>query len=203
MSTYSELQQRVATDYLNRGDFTDQVKRSIKAAIRHYERRRWRFNETSSAIACSAGQTFISLPSNFLVLDTLQITYAGSRSKLHPREFDFILEMNAASATGVPTDFALRSNRIELAVVPDSAYSCPLYYIKSLTELSADSDTNSWTTGAHEDLIVYHATKLMWANVLRNTEEAMKYGQLEALALNTLDGEYLQYSSQGITPTRF
>lgn len=203
MSTYSELQQRIASDYLNRSDFGNEIKRAIKQAIRTYERRRWRFNETASSIACSAGQSFISLPSNFLALDYLQVRYSGVNTKLHQRDLSYILEMNAASSTGVPSDFALRANKIELAVIPNSAYSCSLYYLKSLSELSADTDTNSWTTGAHEDLIAYHATKLMWANVIRDPQKAVMFAQLEQTALNICDAEYVQYGSTDITPTSF
>ena len=203
MSTYLELQQRIASDYLNRTDYTNEVKRSILAAVRHYERRRWRFNETISDLAASAGQTFLTLPSNFLVLDRLEVVADGDRWSLNERSLDYIRDRQDTSATNAPTDYHLRSNRIELADVPDSAYSCPCYYIKTLSELSADADSNSWTTGAMQDVIVYHATKLMWANVIRNSQEAIKYAALEKESLSVITSENEQFSHAYIRPTQF
>jgi hypothetical protein len=203
MSSYSDLQQRIAQDYLNRSNFTDQIKRAILAAIRFYERQRWRFNETSTAIACSAGQSFLALPSNYLAEDFLQISASGGLMPLLQTDLQGILELRQTSSTGIPTHYCIQQNRIEIAIVPDSAYSCPLYYIKTLTELSADSDTNAWTTGLHQDLIVHHATKLLWANTLRNTQEAVKHADLERLAMSQLSMEQMQFSHLGLKPTQF
>lgn len=205
MSTYLELQQRVANDYLNRTDYGSEVKRSILAAVRFYERRRWRFNETVSALAASAGQTFLTLPSNFLILDRLEVEIDGGaqRYSLNERQLDHILDMQDSSATDAPTDYTLRGNKIELGPIPASAYSCPCYYVKTLSELSADADSNSWTTGAMQDVIVYHATKLMWANVIRNTQEALKFNQLEMAALSVITSENEQFAHGYIRPTYF
>lgn len=203
MSTYLELQQRVSRDYLNRTDYDSEVKRSILQAVRHYERRRWRFNETSTALTTSAGQTFLTLPANFLVLDYLQVTQSGTRTQLEPDDLDSILEMRASSATGVPTNFTIYQNRIELFAIPDSAYSCPCYYIKTLSELSADADSNSWTTGAMQDVIAHHAAKLMWANLIRNEKEALKHHQLEQAALSTITSEFEQFALRSLKPTQF
>lgn len=203
MSSYSDLQQRIANDYLNRSDYTDQIKRAILAAIRHYERRRWRFNETATAIACSAGQSYLSLPSNYLAEDFLQISASGGLMPMLETDLQGILELRQTSSTGIPTHYCIHQNRIEIAIVPDSAYSCPLYYIKTLTELSADSDSNAWTQGLHQDLIVHHATKMLWANTIRNTAEATKHADLERLVESQLSMEQMQFSHTGIKPTQF
>lgn len=203
MSSYSDLQQRVASDYINRSDFTNEIKRAILASIRFYERTRWRFNETATAIACSAGQAYIALPSNFLVKDYLQISASGGLMPLWQTDIQGILELRQTSATGIPTHYHIRQNRIELAIVPDSAYSIPLYYLKTLPELSADADTNSWTTGLHQDLICYHAAAEIWSNTLRNATEASRFKQLEAMALSQLGMEQMQFDHTGTKPTQF
>lgn len=203
MSTYLELQNRIATDYLNRTDFGAQVQRSIQQAIRFYERRRWRFNETSTALTTSASLGSLTLPSNLLELDSLWITQAGNRYELIRTDQQDINEKNASSASSVPSYFTIYSDQIELAVLPNSAYSVTCYYLKSLTTLSADSDTNSWTSGIAQDVIVYHATKLMWANVLRNHQEAQIFAELERGALAILDSEHEQFQSLRLKPTSF
>lgn len=204
MSTYLELQQRIANDYLNRSTFTSEVKRSILAAVRFYERRRWRFNETATSIATVASTTFAALPANLLVpLEPYQITQNGSVIPLIEDTLEEVLAMRANATTGPPTHYAIFGNKIEFAVTPDSAYSTTMYYIKSLTELSADSDTNSWTTGAMQDLIVYHATKLMYSGVLRNTVEAAKFANLEGAILAEVSSEREQFFHTRLKPTVF
>lgn len=203
MSSYLELQQRVA-GYLNRTTFTAEVKQEIKAAIRFYERRRLRFNETSTALATVANQTFILLPANFLILDRLEVIQQTNQDfQLERRDFNYIRDMNAASAVGVPTDFTLYKDRIELAVIPDTIYSVPCYYLKSLTELSADADTNEWTTGAWQDVIVARATKIMQADILRNDKEEAKFSRREDEYLKNISSEQQQFQSGSIKPTRF
>lgn len=203
MSTYLELQTRIANDYLNRSTLGDPIRRSILAAVRHHERQNWGFNETSTALTTSSGQAFVSFPSNLLVLHDLRITISGEKLQLNRRDSQYIREMNVASATGQPTDFAIYQNRAELAIIPNSAWSVSSYYVKSLSALSADSDTNAWTQGVMQDVIVYHATKIVWANVLRNEKEAVKYAALERAALSIASGENEQQRFHGIKPTSF
>ena len=187
MSTYVELQNRINLDYLNRGTtLVSETKRAIQASIRQHERKRWWFNETSTAIVTVASQTYATLPSNFLVLDLLQITVSSMDYKLVQKDLGWIRAANASRVTGEPTHFAYYNDRIELFPIPNSAYSLPVYYIKSLTALSADSDTSAWTEGVTEDLIVYGATKNMMATVLHDNDGAAVYAGLERQALHDL-----------------
>lgn len=188
MSTYLEVQNRINNDYLNRTGFGSETKRAIQTAIRHYQYRRWTFNETSTAVTTSSSQSYVTLPSNFLILDELRITLNGESIPLNRREAIDIRDWNAGNTFGQPTDYAIYQNRIETFPVANSAYSLPIYYIKSLSALSADSDTNAWIQGGMEDVIVYHAAKLMWANVLRNDKETLKFNALEQTALSNMGG---------------
>ncbi len=191
MSSYLELQQRVE-GYIHRTDFRTEVKQELLSAIREYERRRWRFNQTATAIACSAGQAFLALPSNFLVLDFLEIDL-GSRIPLHNRDLAYIRRMNASSATGSPTDFTLYNDQIQLAVIPDSAYSVTCQYIKSLDALSADADTNEWTTGVMQDVVVHCATASMFDTILRDDKQAVKHERKLSKALNAAGEGEVQF----------
>lgn len=187
MSTFIEVQNRINQDFLNR-NFGDETKRAIKAAIRHYERQRMYFNETATALAASAGDMFVLLPSNFLVIDDLRITINSEDLKLRPQEPGYIRQMNLTGVQGQPTDYAFSQNKIMLAIVPDQSYSLPFYYIKNLPELVADSDENYWLQGSLQDVIAYNAAKLMWATVLRNDKEALKFKMLEDDAWQTTMG---------------
>lgn len=142
MSTYRDMQDRIALDYLNRTDLLPEIKRAIINSIKATEAERFWFNETAvAAVAVSA----VAVPSNFIALDRLEITIASADYQLMQRSFDEIRDMNVSRITGQPTSFAYHANAFQLALYPDSAYAMICYYIKSLPVLSADTDTNVWT----------------------------------------------------------
>ena len=203
MSTYSDLVSRIASDYINRSDFTNEIKRAILASIRYYEVERWQFNETSTAITTTVNQGFVALPSNYLAVDYLQISAAGGLMRLLPTDLESVLTLKQTSSTGIPTHYCVHGGHIEIAIVPDSAYSCPLHYIKTLPELSADTDSNGWTNGLFQDVIAYHAAKEIWSNTLRNANEASRFAQLEQMAVSRLNLKRAQYEHTGIRPTYF
>jgi hypothetical protein len=203
MATYQEVQDRINNEYLNRGTFIQETKTAIKAAIRFYERQRWDFNETSVALATSAGQSYITFPDNYLILDHLQITVDGIDEKLERRDKAWILSRNAARDEGIPTDFATFQNRINLSPIPDDTYAVPIHYIKHLDELSAATDTNAWLEGAFEDLICYHAAKIVWGVAIRNDKEAAKFASMESMVYSRLTEHHEQTTASKITPTSF
>lgn len=196
MSTFIEVQNRINGDFLNR-NFGAETQRAIQAAIRHHERRRWDFNETATSLTTSAGQSFVSFPSNFLLLDELRITINGEDLPLFKRDPAYIRDMNITGITSQPTDYAIYQRRFELAMIPDSAYPLPIYYLKSLPTLSADADTNAWIEGGMEDIVAYHAAKLLWATVLRNDREAAKFAGLEQMALANMTSHLEQRLTPG------
>lgn len=205
MSTYGSLQDRINNDYLNRTDFTAETRRAIRAGIRHYERQRWWFNETATSLVTSAGQTFVNLPANYFDLDLLQLTTNSNDIELIRRDYNWIKKANTARTRGLPTDFTIYQNRIELFPVPDAIYTLPISYkhkFPALSGVTSDSTSSHWTS-AVEDLIVYHATAVMWVGVLRDTERAMAFRALEQTALTAILGENEQHFNIGITPTRF
>jgi hypothetical protein len=203
MSTYQEIQDRINNHYLNRGTFITETQTAIKAAIRHYEYKRVSFNETATALTTVAGQSFLSFPSNYLFLDQLQITVNGEDLDLNRRDKAWILSRNATRSQSQPTDYATFQGRINLSAIPNAAYSCPLHYIKQLPALSAQTSTNPWITGVWEDVIVYHAAKLVWAVSIRNDKEAAKFAGLETQALQSALGLHDEQTVGRITPTSF
>lgn len=202
MSTYGEIQDRINLDYLNRTDFAAETRRSIQAAVRHYERKPWWFNETATSLTTSAGQTFVNFPANYHKLQLLQITIASADYRLIQRDYSWIKDMNTTRTQGQPTDFAIYQNRIELATIPDAIYTLPISYLHKFPALSASSDTSDWTS-AVEDLVVYHATKLMLAGPLQAPERAIAFQALEREALSSIIGENEGRFDNKIKPTRF
>ena len=165
MATYKDLQDRINMDYLNRYDLQGETRRAILNAIRTYEAARYWFNEAQTAMACSAGQSYVNVPSDFLILDRLELTYSGASTRLIETSFADIRAMNAVSATGQPTHYNYHGDRFEVAIIPDSAYAVPCYYVKQLATLSADSDSNAWTNEAG-NLITHTACLDLLSNVI-------------------------------------
>ena len=204
MSTYKEMQDKIALDYLNQTTLIPETKRAITSAIRCYEGRRFWFNETQSTVALVASQTYLSVPSDFLFLDRLEVTSSGKSSRLDQTTFDAIRNMNLDGTTGVPTSFAYRGDRFALGVAPDSAYAATVYYIHSLPTLSADSDTNAWTTEAF-NLIVHAAALDLMTGVLQvsDSQKIRYHSNAVTMALTELHLRTENRFSFRITPTKF
>src|SRR5882672_10532990 len=186
MATFLEVQQRVNLDCLNRLDQVPETKRAINAAIRSYEGQRFWFNETATALTLSAGQSYVNFPSDFLILDEIQVTISSADYALIGRSFAEIKELNTTRTRSQPEYFCQYGQRFELAPIPDSAYPVIVSYMQKLPPLSADSDTNDWLSAA-EDVIVYCAAKLVAANLGR-ADEASKFANLEMVFYNNLMG---------------
>jgi len=89
--------------------------------------------------------------------------------------------VRAGRPTGIPTHYCYYNDRFELAATPDSAWACPLYYLKQLPELSADTDTNAWTTFG-ENLIAHSAAMDLLIGILRGPDADIQRHALGATA---------------------
>ena len=197
MASYAEMQSRIANE-LNRANLTAEIKLAILSAVEYYGRRRWWFNEAASTIATVASQAYASLPSDFVEMDSLQVTVSASNRPLRQISMNQLLTFRESSSNGQPTDYAMHQNRIELYRTPDAIYSLPVTYIKSLTVLAIDADTNAWTTEA-EELIRLHAKKDLYANKIHDMDMAKDTQALEDSALYRLESLNQRRTTTGRT----
>ncbi len=181
MAQYSEVLDRITLDWLNRPDLRPEAGRAVKAAIRTFETQRFWFNETATAIATVSGQSYIAAPDNMLAYDELRITVNSVDCELVNVDLPRLLTIRAGRPTGQPTHYCYHNDRFELAATPDSAWACPLYYIKQLPVLSADTDTNAWTTFG-ENLIAHTATMDLLIGMLRGPDADIQRHALGATA---------------------
>lgn len=202
MTTYQDVQTRIATDFLNRTDLTPQIQNAIQATIRLHQRQRLWFLETSTALVAVPSVETIALPSNFLFMQELLVTQDNANIRLVPNAFDMIRWLNINFTVGLPTRYCLYGSNIHFANVPDSAYPIPCYYLKQLPPLSAATDTNDWLSAAY-DLVTYGATKLVYQSVIRNMSAGQIFAQLEATHLYELQREGMQHQTLQIRATRF
>lgn len=203
MADFSGLLDRICLDWLNRADLRAEAKRAVWAAIRSFEANRFWFNETATALTCTSSQGYVTAPTNLLSLDRLELTQNSCDIELAPLAFPELRDMRAARPTGRPTHYTYWADRFELAVIPDSAYSLPCYYIKQLPALSADTDTNEWTTFG-ENLIAHTAAADLLIGVLQGSNDAIqRHAAAATLGRRELDQQNDQRLLRRIRPTRF
>lgn len=195
MATFREMQDRINLDYINRTDLTNETKRAIIRAVKHYEKNRFWFNQTATALAIGTASVSVAIPADFLAMDFVTVRDTSIDSIVVQRSFDRIAYLNSNTAlSGVPAEVSYFKDTLYFTPKPRSATSLTLYYTHSFPALSADADTNPWTSAA-EDLIIHHATADMLANVLRVTDikqiESHKAWEAEAMKF-LMDGNAMR-----------
>ncbi len=200
MSTFKDLQETIALDYLNRVDLIPETKRAIIRAIKTTEAQRFWFNETATALVAS---TAVAVPSNFLLLDRLEITIAASDYQILERSFSEIRDMNVSRITGQPTNFAYHANAFQLALYPDSAYPLICYYIKSLPALVLDTDTNVWTNELATYIGHLACLDLCMNVIVADQDMVQRHQDALGIAKVELDRRNYQRKSARLSVTKF
>lgn len=188
MSTFLEMQQRIADD-LNRTDLTTQIKKAITRAILFYQKEPFWFKETSKSFNTIAAQKiYTTTDTSITDIDRIHFMKAVINSanyKITEKPLSFIEDRNPNNAQGVICYYAWWQNQIYFYLVPNQIWAVTVYYTKTYTPLSADSDTNDWTVYA-EDLIEARARKWLYARVIKNVQNAQIAELEEQQALSAL-----------------
>ncbi len=156
MSTYAELQDRVAAFLYNRTDLTTIIPTLINQAQRKLEGEPW--NCMVNHATAPLTESRISMPTNYISTIWMKVLDNGIYWDVEHTDLGTIGIEYPSPWTGLPQKFATDWARSEyvLAPAPDKTYTLDHYYYRHLDALSGDSDTNWWTTNA-EELLVYGA----------------------------------------------
>ncbi len=187
MSTFVQMRAVIADD-LDRDDMTTQINRAINRAIKYYERKPFWFKETIGTFSCVASQkiyTTSTIPTDISEIDRMEVVVSGNDYEVTEKTFDEIEDMDVSHQTGIPEFYAYYDDSIYLYPIPNSTYTMRIAYTKTYSQLSADSDTNDWTTDA-EDLIEARALWTIYSRTIKDDEEANKYKAIEQDALEDL-----------------
>lgn len=193
-ATYIILQQTVADEMGDRTDLltplsdsglsSSPVKNAIQSAVAKWEREPFYFNEAYSSplFTTVASQEFYT-SSDAAAIATmpdvifLHILISANRYSLTKRSWQELEELSVNPAnTGQPTDWAYFAEEIRVYPIPDGAYPVRASRTTKLTNLSADSDTNVWTTDAF-DLIKSEAKLILAQEVTHDNELATRMKQ--------------------------
>ena len=175
--------------HLNRDDLSNQIATFCELAVKKLERERFWFQMTSTTVATTAAQTYLSLPSGFIqeIIDGFRDTSGRSLKKETWAQVDYWQRRSAG--TGEPDYYAI-ADKFYFYPIPNATYSLVLQYYKSLgfpTTL-----TNAWTDDAW-DLTFWATMEEAW-NYLGNQEELVKaimQKNLRLAELRSLSGKHV------------
>lgn len=198
--TYGDMQTRIATEIV-RDNVNTEIKSAIQSAIKHYEIERFWFNETTATSSTAVNQDRYPVPLDLIELDTLKVMVNGEYWPLERRDWPYVND--GYNTNGPPTDFAIYRDELYLYPTPDAVYTLTMAYVKSLSTLTADSDTNEWMTKA-EILIRSRAKYDLFTDLIRDYESAAVMQVKEEKEFRKLQGLTNRKVSSGkIRPTQF
>jgi hypothetical protein len=188
MTTRATMLAEMADDMERTADASFTAK--INAAIRHYQPRRFSFNESRSVtfntVASTDTYSFTTIGTEFYKIDGVFVTIAADDI----RELTLMnyrgMEVVAGNMTdtGEPSDYALIPSGIRLWRNPDAIYSTRLLGHVKLAAPATDGEAdNAWMTDGY-DLIMSRAKSELYAHRFEDPNNAaiMRAAEFSALA---------------------
>ena len=190
--TYGDMQSRIA-DEITDAALASQIQNAIQDAIKHYERKKFYFNQKVAGFSTVAGQEYYSSSdladiATLIEIEAAAIANSGVKSELVAEAFENIDAWQTSLSTGQPRSFAYYGQQIRLFPIPDAAYTVTLAYHYRLATLSAPSDTNAWMTDG-EILIRESAKRRLAQDVVKEDGESQRASPLELEELEELLAE--------------
>ncbi len=192
-TSYSELQTTIA-GYLARSDLTTQIPDFIRLAETRL-RRDLRIRQMLKSVTTStvAADGTVELPSDFLEVRDLVVV----GNPVQPLNYSSPSAFNRNARTwesGKPLDYTILSLDIQLAPVPDSAYTVKMLYFAAPAFLS-DTNTSNVFLANTPDVLLY-GSLLEAEPYLMNDARINTWGTMfdRAIASVTRSDEQGQYS---------
>lgn len=169
MSTLSVMLAEIQADTIrtSASDVTAQ-RAKINAAIRHYQPKRFWFNEsravTFNTVASTAVYTFTTIGTEFYKIDGAFRTDGSEITELDRVNYTELEPGQATPTEAAPTAYAYVAKSVRLYDVPDAIYSVRLTgHIKIAAPASDAEADNIWMTEAY-DLIMCRAKAELYAH---------------------------------------
>ena len=188
---YTEVDSNVLTDALL-DQFIRNTELEIAGAVDYDDLRKY---ATSSF---TAGNRYVSIPADSLILRSVQVIDGGTRVFLEKRETSFISEFNSTEAQGTPKYYANWDDfNILVAPTPATAATIQINYIKDPPHF--DSSTNTFLSTYQEALLLYGVLKEAFGYLKGPADLYNQYSQrynesIQAFALQQMGrrrrGEY-------------
>jgi len=159
LSTFTELKDAVA-DWLDRSDLTTRIPDFIALAEARINREiRIRPMEVRSIMYTTSGQKYFNLPGGYIQMRNIQL----NTNPTTPLEYitpEMLDRLYGSSTTGKPRAYTLIGDEIQLAPIPDSAYTLEMAFYEKFTALgdgTSGTVTSNWLTKNAPDILLYGA----------------------------------------------
>jgi len=159
LSTFTELKDAIA-DWLDRSDLTARIPDFIALAEARINRElRIRPMEVRSTMETTSGQQYFNLPGGYIQMRNIQL----NTNPTTPLEYitpEMLDRLYGSSTTGKPRAYTLIGDEIQLAPIPDSAYTLEMAFYEKFTALgdgTSGTVTNNWLTTNAPDILLYGA----------------------------------------------
>jgi hypothetical protein len=159
LSTFTELKDAIA-DWLDRSDLTARIPDFIALAEARINRElRIRPMEVRSTMTTTAGNQYFNLPGGYIQMRNIQL----NTNPTTPLEYitpEMLDRLYGSSTTGKPRAYTLIGDEIQLAPIPDSAYTLEMAFYEKFTALgdgTSGTVTNNWLTTNAPDILLYGA----------------------------------------------
>lgn len=204
MTTYVILRNRIAREVSTvttaaATPYSSEIASAVLSAVAHWAREPFYFNTKTNTFSTVANQEYYSSSdladiATLVHIQTMTVTQNSFKSPVRPMDFDKINDWQNGSVKALPAYFAYYKQNIRLYPIPDAVYTMTLAYVYKLTALSADGDSNAWTTDA-EELIRCHAKADLYENLLKEYDAADRMKMRAAMIAATLKRETRQRRS--------
>jgi hypothetical protein len=198
MSTYIILRNRIAREVSTittaaATPYSAEIASAVLSAVQHYAREPFYFNTKTNTFNTAQDQEYYSSSdladiATLVQIHTLTHTLSSIKTPLRPMPFADIDDAQTGSVTSAPKFFAYYKQNIRLYPIPDAVYVMTMAYAYKLAALSADGDSNAWTTDA-EELIRCRAKADLYGHLLKEYDAADRMTMREQQIFSSLKRE--------------
>lgn len=207
MTTFVILRNRISDDVrsvstASSSDIATQISAEVLSAVAFYARERFYFNTKTSTFSTVADREYYSSSdladiATLVKIDSMTVTHNSVKFPVKPMDFEAMDGWQNGAVKALPRYYAYYKQNLRFYPIPDAVYTITMAYVYKLTALSADGDSNAWTTDA-EELIRARASRRLYENVVRNAERAATARMQEMEALAALKRETRMRTSPGV-----
>lgn len=173
MADLATLKSRIASE-IHRSDLTDEIAYAISDAVKHYQSKRFAFNQTRGTLTTVSGTEFYDDLTDVASIDSITLNINARKTVLDQWSYGEMERIATTTNTNnQPWAWSWYDEQIRLYPVPDAAYTLTVSYIQKIDVPSSDSSSNIWTNQA-EELIRHAAKKRLYRDVTMDDANAIK-----------------------------
>ncbi len=192
MSTLGAMITEILDDLDRSTSETSAVRTKIQAAIRHYQRHRFWFNESRSVTFNAADGTkdysFATIGTEFYTIDGVFLTNGSQIIELDRTDYTLIEQQADDTSEAVPSEYGYVAKGLRLHNTPDATYAVRITGHVKLAAPADDAEAgNDWMVEAY-DLIKARAKAELYLHRYSMPNDAIAMQAAERSALNSLDG---------------